>query len=123
VRGSVRTIDPNEKISSYYEALGKSLGLPSHSIKGGAAVYSFVSLILGKFNVVCLNYDYAKEWDTSAAQVIIEQLGGFLCDIDGAPITYNRADHFNRRGYLASICFSKEQVLSAVKEDLLISRL
>jgi len=123
VRGPVRSLDPNERLSCYYDALGLSLGLTAYSIEGGAAVYSFVSMIMGEVNVVCLNYDYAKEWDTSAAQVIIELLGGFLCDLDGAPITYNRADHFNRRGHVASICFSKEQVVSVIEKELLISRL
>jgi fructose-1,6-bisphosphatase/inositol monophosphatase family enzyme len=123
VRGPVRTMDPNERLPDYYEALGKSLKLPAYSIEGGAAVYSFVSLIMGELNVVCLNYDYAKEWDTSAAQVILELLGGFLCDLDGAPITYNRTDHFNRRGHIASICFSKEQLIPAITKELFISRL
>ncbi|HLA63843.1 MAG TPA: 3'(2'),5'-bisphosphate nucleotidase CysQ [Rhodothermales bacterium] len=32
------------------------------------------------------------EWDTAAAQAVVEAAGGTVCTADGAPLTYNKAD-------------------------------
>lgn len=63
----------------------------------------------------------------SAAQPIIEALGGFVCDLTGQEISYNKSDkaqdHFNRQGFIASIVFSKEQILPEDIAALLLRRL
>ena len=112
VRGYMRTIDQNPEMKHYYEEFASAIGTTSSIIESGGAVHAFISLILDKVNVVCLNYDYSKEWDVSAAQPILELLGGFICDLDGNFFTYNRQDHFNRRGFLASIAFPARQLLA-----------
>ncbi len=123
VIGYVRAINPSDKANKYYEKLGKTLEIAGRSVPCGGAVHAFISLILGRINVLCLNFDHSKEWDTSAAQPIIDVLGGFLCDLDGKDFTYNRKDHFNRRGFLSSIAFSKEKLLPHNVESLLERRL
>lgn len=40
-----------------------------------------------------------KEWDTCAPQLLVEEAGGFFTEPDGSPITYNREDVYNRRGF------------------------
>lgn len=66
-------------------------------------------------------------WDVSAAQPIIEALGGFVCDLTGQEISYNKSnkvqDQFNRQGFIASIVFSKEQILPEDTAALLLRRL
>jgi myo-inositol-1(or 4)-monophosphatase len=123
VTGYLRAVDPSDKAVQYYTEIGRKLGIPSSGIASGGAAHAFVSLITGKINVLCLNYDHSKEWDTSAAQPIIDALGGFLCDLDGRDFSYHRQDHFNRRGFLASIAFSKQQLLPDNTDDLLERRL
>lgn len=41
-----------------------------------------------------------KEWDTAACQILIEEAGGIFVKPDGIPLHYNRADVYNREGYV-----------------------
>ena len=33
-----------------------------------------------------------SEWDTAAAQAVVEQAGGQVLELDGRPLSYNRKD-------------------------------
>lgn len=50
-----------------------------------------------------------KEWDTAASQIIVEEAGGLFVEPDGSPITYNREDVYNRKGYI--VVNRKENIL------------
>ena len=39
------------------------------------------------------------EWDTAAMQCVVEQAGGVFRQGDGSPMTYNRTDSLNRKGF------------------------
>ena len=39
------------------------------------------------------------EWDTAAMQCVVEQAGGVFRQGDGSPMTYNRADSLNKKGF------------------------
>ncbi|MFA7340132.1 MAG: inositol monophosphatase family protein [Candidatus Obscuribacterales bacterium] len=123
--GYQRKIDSNPEVESYYQTVGQGLGVPAEIVQCGGAAHGFAALVLGEINLFCFNYDYSKEWDISAAQPIIESMGGFVCDLAGNEITYNSRgkDHFNRQGFMASICFSKEMVLPTNIDALLLKRL
>ncbi len=127
LRGYQRAIDSNQEVESYYQTLAQRLNLKAETISCGGAAHGFAALVLGEINVLCFNYDYSKEWDVSAAQPIIEALGGFVCDLTGQEIGYNKnnkaQDHFNRQGFIASIAFSKEQILPKDTAALLLRRL
>lgn len=127
LRGYQRTIDSNQEVESYYQALSQRLNLEAETIRCGGAAHGFAALVLGEINVLCFNYDYSKEWDISAAQPIIEAMGGFVCDLTGQEISYNKSNktqvHFNRQGFIASIVFSKEQILPEDIDALLLRRL
>lgn len=127
LRGYQRAIDGNQEVESYYQTLAQRLNLKAETISCGGAAHGFAALVLGEINVLCFNYDYSKEWDVSAAQPIIEALGGFVCDLTGQEIGYNKnnkaQDHFNRQGFIASIVFSKEQILPEDAAALLLRRL
>jgi len=127
LRGYQRAIDSNPEVESYYQTLAQRLNLKAEMIRCGGAAHGFAALVLGEINVLCFNYDYSKEWDVSAAQAIIEAMGGFVCDLTGQEISYNKSnkaqDHFNRQGFIASIVFSKEQILPEDTAALLLRRL
>ena len=50
-----------------------------------------------------------KEWDTAACQAIVEEAGGLFVEPDGNPLTYNRKDVYNRKGYV--VTNRKENIL------------
>ena len=41
-----------------------------------------------------------KEWDIAPGDLIVHEAGGFMCEPDGTPFTYNREDVYNRQGYV-----------------------
>jgi 3'(2'), 5'-bisphosphate nucleotidase len=43
-----------------------------------------------------------KEWDTCAAQAIVEACGGVMTDLFGESLTCNRPDVYNRSGLIAA---------------------
>lgn len=123
--GYQRRIDSNPEVESYYQTVAQGLGVPAEVVQCGGAAHGFAALALGEINLFCFNYDYSKEWDISAAQPIVESMGGFVCDLTGNEIAYNSRgkDHFNRQGFIASIGFSKEMVLPTNMDALLLKRL
>lgn len=46
--------------------------------------------------------DKTGEWDICAGDMIIQEAGGILTDLDGQPIVYNRKDNINRDGFVFS---------------------
>ena len=83
-------------LDAYFEALGEVEMLPMGSslkfcvvAEGNADIYPRLGL--------------TSEWDTAAAQAVVEQAGGAVLLLDGTPLTYNaKADilnpHFLVRG-------------------------
>ena len=72
-------------LEAYLDALGKSEMIPMGSslkfcvvAEGGADVYPR----LGP----------TSEWDTAAAQAVVEQAGGQVLETDGKPLSYNRKE-------------------------------
>ena len=54
----------------------------------------------------CLKYDpVTKEWDTAPSEIIIKEAGGFMADIYGNAIKYNKEDVYNRNGFIIANCF------------------
>lgn len=49
----------------------------------------------------CLKFDpVTKEWDTAPSEIIIKEAGGFMADIYGNQIMYNKDDVYNRNGFI-----------------------
>lgn len=44
-------------------------------------------------------FGYTCEWDTAAMQCIVEQAGALVKQMDGTPLTYNREDTLNAKGF------------------------
>ncbi len=56
-----------------------------------------------------------KFWDTCAPQVILEEAGGKLTDLFGAPIRYDLRDVQNHNGIIASNGAAHEKAVSSLK--------
>ena len=44
----------------------------------------------------------AGKWDTLAAEVILNEAGGVMCDIDGKPLDYTKAESGWNRYFMAA---------------------
>lgn len=62
--------------------------------------YKFCALALGEQDIYP-KYTQTSEWDTAAAQVVLEEAGGALVDQAGQPLTYNTKDSLINPSFLA----------------------
>lgn len=53
------------------------------------------------------------EWDTAAAQAVVEGAGGVVCDFGGIPLSYNKTDLHNPPFFVAENS-SKEKILELI---------
>ncbi len=51
------------------------------------------------------------EWDTAAAQAIVEAAGGFVCSLDGKPLCYGKPDILNPNFIVGSAIFYHQMKL------------
>lgn len=125
----IRNVDQNEKLKQFYNVLWKKLNIPSKTILSWWAWASISDLLEWKINLIVMNYNYTKEWDLAMAEPIIKELGWFICDFDGNDFIYNRQDvdkldePYNLNGYVISIVFNKDEIISNIPKDLLINKL
>ncbi len=49
-----------------------------------------------------ISFGHTSEWDTAAAQCILEEAGGYLLDFDGTPLRYNQRDTLENPPFIAS---------------------
>jgi 3'(2'), 5'-bisphosphate nucleotidase len=59
-----------------------------------------------------------SQWDTCAPEVILQEAGGRMSDIYGAPLEYNTVDPRNLRGIIASNGIIHGSVVDAAKSVL-----
>ena len=59
---------------------------------------------------------YLGEWDTCAPQLILEEAGGFVCDLKGNDLVYNTKKRKMKNGFIA-LCDKKfkDEILSKMK--------
>ena len=50
---------------------------------------------------VYYRYGLTCEWDVAAMQCVVEQAGGLFMQLDATPMTYNRKNVLNEKGFLA----------------------
>ena len=56
---------------------------------------------------LCIKFDpHTKEWDTAPSEIIISEAKGYMCDLSGKKIRYNKKDVVNYNGFI--IANSKE---------------
>ena len=95
------TKDEEDLISRHSDRITSTMRLGS-SLKPCAIAH-------GLAEITYRSSPYTKEWDTAASQIIVEEAGGLFVEPDGTPITYNRKDVYNRKGYI--VVNRKENIL------------
>lgn len=70
----------------------------------------FCRIAEGVYDYFYRNSSGTKEWDVAAGDLILTEAGGVMVEPNGKKMTYNRADVYNRNGY----------ILANKKENLLI---
>ncbi len=126
--GSQRKVDTNPQLNTIYKQIGIELGLSVKIQEAGGAAAALADLCRGDINLHVFNYDIAKDWDIAMAIPIIEGLGGWVSDLEGNSFSnLNRPDDsggdpYLRKGFMASIVFTKEQILPHIDPALFIEK-
>ncbi len=124
-----RAVDHLKGINDFAEYLGNQLNLPTHIVESGGAGAAVADLLEGKINLLIFNNDSTKDWDCGMAAPLVKALGGFICDLDGNDLTFNRHDEpglsepYNLRGFIMSIVFKKEEIMPHTKHLVFDHRL
>jgi fructose-1,6-bisphosphatase/inositol monophosphatase family enzyme len=118
IKGYQRQVDPSLKLEQFYHRLGEQWQVPVAIVPSGGA-NALHRLVNGSLNLFILNHDYSKEWDIAMMEPIARSLGGFVCDLQGAPLTYNRKDVFNHSGFMVSLVYQPEEILPYIPKDLI----
>ena len=77
-------------IQEHQSSIGETISAGS-SLKG-------CMVAEGKADVY-YRFGYTCEWDTAAMQCIVEQAGAIVNQMDGTPLTYNRENTLNDKGF------------------------
>ena len=72
-----------------------------HELLALGSSLKFLRLASGALDVY-LRYGPTSEWDTAAGQCVLEEAGGTVTDLAGAPLSYNRRDSLINPDFLAS---------------------
>ncbi len=113
-------VDSIKELKSIYRKIANGLKLSDKIIAGGGSGASFSDLLEDKVNLLILNWNNSKEWDIAMTEPIVKVRGGFLCDFQGNEYSYNRKDHLNRLGYVASITFKKEEIMPYLNTGMVL---
>ena len=94
-------------VSNYFN-IGKIINRGSVGLKTGLIAEQIADLYIHLS-------PRTKFWDTCAPQIILEEAGGKLTDLFGAPIRYDLRDVQNHNGVLASNGAAHEKAVSSLK--------
>lgn len=75
--------------------------MPIRYIEAGSA-YKFCMMLEGKIDLYP-RFHPTSEWDTSAGQGLLEQIGGGLLALDQKPFTYNQRHTLLNNGFIAVV--------------------
>ncbi|HET8941842.1 MAG TPA: 3'(2'),5'-bisphosphate nucleotidase CysQ [Rudaea sp.] len=92
VAGSRSHADP--RLLATLEKLGP------HELKPLGSSLKFCRTARGEVDLY-IRYGPTSEWDTAAGQCVLEQAGGGVTDMSGAPLQYNTKDSLLNPGFLA----------------------
>lgn len=71
------------------------LGREHEILELGSTAYKLAALAAGSGDGV-LSRGPKSEWDVAAAALLVQEAGGVVTDVDGAPLRYNRPDPYIR---------------------------
>lgn len=120
LKAALRKVDPDLRQQEFYRSLAATLHEELYFVESGGAGSWFTELVEGKVDIIMANQDRSKSWDVAMGMALVEARGGFVCDYQGRPfIDLNGEQLVNREGFVASILYSKDEIISHIPRDLL----
>ncbi|VAW84790.1 3'(2'),5'-bisphosphate nucleotidase [hydrothermal vent metagenome] len=95
--GKIRIVASSRASNIHYQNLKKCLN-DSETIIMGAALKS--CLVAEGAADLYVRYGETSEWDTAAAQIIVDESGGALMALDGLPLQYNRTSSLLNESFI-----------------------
>lgn len=99
----------NERTQTFLECLGL------HSLHPLGSSLKFCLIAEGKIDLYP-RMGLTSEWDTAAAQAVVEGAGGQVCDLKGQPIRYNTKENILNPEFLV-FAGDKDRWLKCIKEE------
>lgn len=96
-------------------AVAKQLDIGCMVVCGSAGVKA-CRIATGEADIYVNSSDRTGEWDTAAAECIVQEAGGIVTDMDGSPLTYNKKEPRNPRGFVIANPAAHDRVLAALRE-------
>jgi 3'(2'), 5'-bisphosphate nucleotidase len=87
------------------------------AIQRGSIGLKIALLCEGLAHLYLHTNDRTSQWDTCGPDVILQEAGGRMTDIDGAPLVYNRRETGNLRGVIASNGALHDRIVQAAREE------
>ncbi len=121
-RALIGTSDSQEKVKKLYELLGiKVFSEPVGSFALKLCIVAAGSILKkseNHYDVYIKPNDQSNEWDSCAAQVILEEAGGKITDLYGSDIFYNKENPKHTNGIIASNGKCHDELVQKVREYL-----
>jgi len=99
--GQMRLVVSRSHRSHLVGAIMGALGIEKE-VRSGSVGLKVGLLIRQESDLYIHPNSKTKEWDTAAPQIILEEAGGLMTDCWGNPMTYNKENVFNEKGFVAS---------------------
>ncbi|MBD3330890.1 hypothetical protein GF354_05175, partial [Candidatus Peregrinibacteria bacterium] len=71
-------------------------------VESGSAGLKICKVAEGSAELYLNTSDKTAEWDICAADVILNEAGGRICDLDGEVIPFNKENPVNLNGFVVS---------------------
>jgi 3'(2'), 5'-bisphosphate nucleotidase len=97
----MRVVVSRSHRSPLVDGIMKKLGI-GNDVSSGSVGLKVGLMVEQKADLYMHPNSKTKEWDTCAPQVILEEAGGRITDCWGAPLTYNKSNSYNDKGFIAS---------------------
>ncbi|MBN8549003.1 MAG: hypothetical protein J0M12_06790 [Deltaproteobacteria bacterium] len=111
-KGCVRKVAPDAALDSRYARIAAALGEQVQLVECGGAGASIIDILDGTADAIVCDHSHSKAWDIAMAIPLIEARGGFVSDSEGMPLgDMNAAELRNAKGFVASILYSKEELI------------
>ncbi len=112
-----REQDPSPELDKFYQFLRKC-GYKVKVIDTGGAGSTVAQMFIGmeRPNLYIMPRSYTKEWDLSPSENCVSRAGGWISDLHGNQISYNRQNTKNENGYVVAIGLEKEEILARITE-------
>lgn len=111
--GAVRLLISKNHLRKLEQKIAEELGI-GELIPCGSAGLKMSLIAAGEAELYLNTSNKTFEWDVCAASVILEEAGGWLTDMKGEEIAFNKRDPRNSDGFVAGSGKFKKQVLELI---------